>query len=176
MRRSSWAALVAATVVMGMSTMSATASASVRVRPLEVVQCTGTETTTYSPGVLFQAREITLSTTGTFTSCLDATGQVASGGYGEQFTLFVGCNDLLGPFTGRRTITWNTGDTSVITGSGSSTAIAGQVITTFTGTVTQGPFQGSSAVQTITLPQLNTLKCLTTGITDATGITTLTLT
>ncbi|GGQ26054.1 hypothetical protein [Streptomyces mutabilis] len=176
MRRSSWAALVAATVVMGMSTMSATASASVRVPPLEVVQCTGTENTTYSPGVLFQAREITLSTTGTFTSCLDATGQVASGGYGEQFTLFVGCNDLLGPFTGRRAITWNTGDTSVITGSGSSTAIAGQVITTFTGTVTQGPFQGSSAVQTITLPQLNTIKCLTTGITDATGITTLTLT
>lgn len=175
MMRSTWARLTAAVIATQALTMPAAASASAASQPLQLVQCTGTETTTYRPGVLFQARDIDLRTTGTFRSCLDSTGQVTSGGYGEQFTLFVGCNDLLDGFTGRRTVTWNTGATSVITGSGSSTAVAGQVITTFTGTVTQGVFQGSRAVQTITLPQPNTLECLTTGITEATGVTTLTL-
>ena len=53
--------------------------------------------------------------------------------------------------------------------------MAGQVVTTITGTITQGRFRGLSAVQTITLPQPGVLQCLTTGYTSATGATTLTL-
>jgi len=140
------------------------------------LQCLGTESDTYSPGVVLQPRPFTITTTGRFTSCLDSAGAVVSGTYGpEQFTLDVGCSDLFDAFQGVRTIRWNTGDTSVMEGSGQSSEVAGQVITTFTGTITQGRFQGLSAEQTITLPQPGVLQCLTTGYTGATGVTTLTL-
>jgi hypothetical protein len=143
---------------------------------LGVLQCLGTESDTYNPGVIAQARQFTVTTGGQFTSCLDGAGAVVSGMYGpEQFTLDVGCSDLFDAFHSVRTIRWNTGDTSVMEGSGQSDEVAGQVLTTITGTITQGRFRGVSAVQTITLPQPGVLECLTTGYTSATGVTTLTL-
>ena len=143
---------------------------------LGVLQCLGTESDTYSPGVIFQARQFTVTTAGQFSSCVDGAGAVVSGRYGpEQFSLDVGCSDLFDDFHSVRTIRWNTGDTSVLEGDGQSNEVAGQVITTITGTVTQGRFQGLSMVQTITLPQPGVLQCLTTGYTGATGATTLTL-
>lgn len=143
---------------------------------LGVLQCQGTESDTYSPGVIFQPRPFTVTTAGQFSSCLDGAGAVVSGTYGpEQFSLDVGCSDLFDAFHSVRTIRWNTGDTSVMEGSGQSDEVAGQVITTITGAITQGRFQGLAAVQTITLPQPGVLQCLTTGYTDATGVTTLTL-
>lgn len=139
-------------------------------------QCQGTETVTYSPGVTFTPRNIEITVSGQFNSCIDGAGQVTSGTYGEQFTIVAGCNDLLAGFEGQRVVQWNTGDSSIIEGTGSGTAVAGQVITTFTGTVVQGRFQGASAVQTVTLVQPGVLQCLTTGFTNATGLTTLTIT
>ncbi|MGW5264578.1 hypothetical protein ACWEQG_26680 [Microbispora sp. NPDC004025] len=146
-----------------------------RARPLALVQCQGTESVAYNPGVLFQPRDFEITTAGRFTSCLGG-GDVTSGSYDERFTILAGCNDLFDGFTAARTITWNTGEASVIEGTGSSTGVAGQVVTTFTGTVTSGPFTGRSAVQLIALPQPNLLMCLTTGLTGATGVTTLTIT
>jgi hypothetical protein len=140
------------------------------------VQCQGTETVTYNPGVTFTPQNIEITVSGQFSSCIDGSGQVTSGTYGEQFTIFAGCNDLFDGFEGQRVVEWNTGDSSVIEGTGSSTAVAGQVVTTFTGTVVQGRFQGKSAVQTITLVQPDLLQCLTTGVTRASGLTTLTIT
>ncbi len=140
------------------------------------VQCVGTESVTYRPGVTLAARNIEITTKGRFGSCVDSAGKVTSGSYGERFTIFAGCNDLLDGFEEQRTIKWSTGDSSVIQATGSSTAVAGQVVTTITGTVTQGRFQGRTALQTVTLPQPGVLQCLSTGFTGATGVTTLTIT
>lgn len=157
------------------SASDATRTSALNLQP-GVLQCLGTESDTYSPGVTLQPHPFTVTTSGRFSSCVDSAGAVVSGAYGpEQFSLDVGCSDLFDAFHGVRTIRWNTGDTSVLEGNGQSTEVAGQVITTFTGTVTQGRFQGQSAVQTITLPQPGVLQCLTTGYTGATGVTTLTL-
>jgi len=143
---------------------------------LQALQCLGTESDTYSPGVTFQPRPFTVTTAGRLSSCVDGSGAVVSGAYGpEQFTLDVGGSDLFDDFHSVRTIRWNTGDTSVMEGSGESNEVAGQVITTITGTITRGRFQGLSGVQVITLPQPGLLQCLTTGYTGATGVTTLTL-
>ncbi|MBT2385738.1 hypothetical protein [Streptomyces sp. ISL-11] len=140
------------------------------------VQCQGTESVTYHPGVTLAARNIDITTEGRFSPCLDSAHEVTSGSYGERFTIFAGCNDLLDGFEDRRTIKWSTGDTSVIKATGSSTAVAGQVITTLTGTVTEGRYKGRTAVQIITLPQPGALQCLGTGFTGATGVTTLAIT
>lgn len=163
---------LAAVAVLGASALS---TGTAHAQPLTLLQCQGTESVTYSPGVTFQARDIDMTVNGHFSSCIDGAGEVTNGSYGEQFTIFVGCNDLLDGFQGSRTFTWSTGDTSVIEQKGSSTAVVGQVITTITGKVTQGRFQGRSALQVITLPQAGLLQCLSTGFTNATGVTTLTI-
>jgi hypothetical protein len=49
------------------------------------------------------------------------------------------------------------------------------VVTTITGPVTRGRFHGQTAVQVITLPQPGLLQCLTSGFTDTTGVTPLTI-
>ena len=172
--------VVALTAASLLTAGNAEATAAIRtgsVHPqLGVLQCLGAESDTYSPGVIFQARQFTVTTVGQFSSCVDGAGVVVSGTYGpEQFSLDVGCSDLFDAFHSVRTIRWNTGDTSVLEGDGQSNEMAGQVITTIAGTVTQGRFQGLSIVQTITLPQPGVLQCLTTGYTGATGATTLTL-
>lgn len=162
-------------LALGVGTLPAAASAA-GAQPLTALQCQGTESDAYTPGVTFQPHPFTLTVNGHFGSCLDSAGQVTGGVYGpEQVGIDAGCNDLYDPFQGSRTFTWSTGDSSVLLGSGQSTEAAGQVITTFTGTIVDGRFQGQSAVQTITLPQPGVLQCLTTGYTGAIGITTLTI-
>ncbi|MFC0862206.1 hypothetical protein ACFHYQ_07845 [Sphaerimonospora cavernae] len=164
---------LAAVAVLGASSLS---TGTAHAQPLTLLQCQGIETVTYNPGVTFQQRDIDMTIDAQFNSCIDGAGEVTSGSYGNQATVFVGCNELLGGFEGKRTVTWSTGDTSVIEESGSSTAVAGQVITTTTGKVVQGRFQGRSTLHVSTLPQPGLLQCLTTGFTSATGVTTLTIT
>lgn len=78
---------------------------------VSVLQCQGTESDIYSPGVIFQARQFTVTTNRRFSACLDGAGKVASGSYGpEQFSLDVGCSDLFDGFHSVRTIRWSTGD------------------------------------------------------------------
>ncbi|MCO5974319.1 hypothetical protein [Actinoallomurus soli] len=137
-----------------------------------LLQCQGTETVAYRPGVLLRPRNIEITTAGRFGSCVGG-GAMTSGAYAERFTIFAGCGDLLDGFRARRTFRWNTGDTSVLDATGSSTAVAGQVITTITGRITRGRFTGRTAIQTVTLPQPSAVRCLTTGLTNATGVTTL---
>lgn len=144
--------------------------------PGPVLQCQGTETTTYDPGIVLQPRDITVTVEGRLDSCLDGTGGVTSGAYGERFLFNVGCNNLLDGFTDRRAFTWNSGERSVVEITGTTNAVAGQVVTTITGTVVEGRYAGRSLLQVITLPQPDLLLCLTTGLRGATGVTTLTLT
>ncbi|MFG2177886.1 hypothetical protein ACGFLS_04060 [Streptomyces abikoensis] len=141
-----------------------------------LLQCQGTESVSYSPGVTLQPRHFDVTTDGRFVSCVDVGGKVRSGSYQETFGLFAGCDDLLEGFTARRTFRWSTGDASVADISGSSTEVAGQVVTTITGKVVEGRFKDRTAVEIITLPQPGVLQCLTTGFTGATGVTTLTIT
>ncbi|MEV6674475.1 hypothetical protein [Streptomyces sp. NPDC051162] len=169
------AALATALIAL-VSTAPASASTGERPRQDGPLQCQGTESVSYRPGVTLEPRDIAITTHGRFTRCTDGTGEVTSGSYEEHFTLSAGCNDLLEGFTTRRTFTWNTGDSSVAELSGSSTAVAGQVVTTITGTVAEGRFRGRTVVQVITLPQPGVLECLATGFTGATGVTTLAVT
>ncbi|MEU3354625.1 hypothetical protein [Streptomyces sp. NPDC037389] len=164
-----------ATLGLAVATPLTSASAQGHDQRSALLQCQGTESVSYSPGVTFQQRHLEVATDGRFMSCVDVGGKVKSGSYQEKFPLFAGCDDLLEGFTARRTFRWSTGDTSVAEISGSSTAVAGQVVTTITGEVVKGRFKGRTAVEVITLPQPGALQCLTTGFTGATGVTTLTI-
>ncbi|GGX74689.1 hypothetical protein [Streptomyces hiroshimensis] len=165
-------ALVAA-VVLGAATPAVPASA--HPRDSGLLQCQGTESVSYQPAVVLQPRHIRVTVDGRFTSCVGSQTEVRSGGYHEEFTLHTGCTNLLEGFRARRTYVWNTGDASTADISGNSTAVAGQVVTPVTGTVTRGRFQGRRLLQIIPVPQPGALQCLTTGVTGATGVTTLTI-
>lgn len=143
---------------------------------LPLVECVGTEQVTITPGATFVDRHLAITTDGRLGTCLDGAGEVASGSYGEKFSIFAGCTNLFDGFTSTRVLKWNTGDTSTYEYTGSSNVVAGQITTTATGTITSGRFAGRSAVQVIVLPTPSVLKCLTTGITETTGLTTLTIT
>ncbi|CAL9567908.1 MULTISPECIES: hypothetical protein [unclassified Streptomyces] len=169
--RKRFAALAAGAVLAASALVTAPAEAA----PAALLQCQGRESTSYDPPLLFQPREVEITIEGRFDSCVDAAGEVTGGAYGEAFTLHAGCNNLLDGFRDRRTFTWSTGESSVADIAGSTTAVAGQVVTTLTGTVVDGRYEGRSLVQVITLPQPDLLLCLTTGLRGATGVTTLTL-
>ncbi|GAA2569814.1 MULTISPECIES: hypothetical protein [Streptomyces] len=171
----SWARSAVLTTAAAVLLTGALAAGPAHAEPLALLQCQGTESVAYSPGITFQPQDVDVTTDGRLGSCVDGAGEVTSGAYGERFTLHAGCNDLLGGFQGPRTFTWSTGDTSVIEAEGSSTAVAGQVVTTLTGTVVQGRFHGRSVIQVIVLPQPALPLCLTTGVTGTTGATTLTI-
>lgn len=171
---SSWkrsAALAAGASLAASTLVAAPAGAA----PLPLLQCQGTESTAYDPTVVLRPRDVGITVDGRFGSCVDSAGEVTSGAYGERFTLHVGCNNLLDGFRDRRTFAWSTGDESVAEVTGTTNAVAGQVITTITGTVVQGRYRGRGVVQVITLPQPDLLLCLTTGLRGATGVTTLTV-
>ncbi|GAA3036433.1 hypothetical protein GCM10020000_12590 [Streptomyces olivoverticillatus] len=137
------------------------------------LQCQGTESISYHPGLTLRPRHIHVTVDGRFASCVGGDGAVKSGGYHEEFTLFTGCNNLLEGFRTRRKYTWNTGDSSTADITGSSTAVAGQVVTPVTGTVTHGRFHGRNLLQLIPVPQPGALQCLSGGVTGATGPTVL---
>lgn len=167
------AVVLAATVVFGVAAPVVPASAHPQGSGL--LQCEGTESVGYSPGLTLQARPVHVTIDGHLTSCAGGNGAVRSGSYHEEFTLFTGCNNLLEGFRARRTYVWNTDDSSTADISGSSTAVAGQVVTPVTGTVTHGRFHGQKLLQVIPVPQLSALQCLAGGAAGATGVTTLTI-
>ncbi|MEU3872497.1 MULTISPECIES: hypothetical protein [Streptomyces] len=171
--------LAAAVVVGAAAPVAAQASAqprdSAHPRDSGPLQCQGTESVTYSPGVTLLPRPVRVTVDGRFTSCTGGQGTVHSASYHEEFTLYTGCTNLLEGFRARRTYHWNTGDSSTADISGSSTVVAGQVVTPATGTVVQGRFAGHRLLQLIPLPQPSALQCLSGGVTGATGPTTLTI-
>lgn len=169
-------AALATAVTALVATAPAAASTHEHPRPDGQLQCSGTETVGYHPGVTLAPRDVDLTVRGRFTHCADSTGKVTSGAYDEHFPLFTGCNNLLEGFTAQRTFKWNTGESSTAEIRGSSTAVAGQVVTTIIGTVVKGRFRGRSVEEVIILPQPSVLDCLTTGFTGATGETTLAFT
>ncbi|MGW2186094.1 hypothetical protein [Streptomyces sp. NPDC001719] len=185
----SWmrSAALAAAVTALVSTAPGPASA--HEHPDGPLHCQGTESVDYSPGVTLTPRGISVTTRGRFTECAGGADEVTSGSYGEHFTVSdADCALLLEGFHTQRTFTWNakgtkgTKDTknakgtSVADISGNSTVVAGQVVTTITGTVTEGRYRGRSVKQVIVLPQPGVLECLTTGLTSASGVTTLDIT
>ncbi|SOB88446.1 hypothetical protein [Streptomyces sp. 1331.2] len=178
LRPATLAAALAAVAALGTAGPAAGSARteSTRTESAHLLQCQGVETVGYDPALTFQRKPVTVTTNGSFSSCADSGAQVTSGSYAERFTIAgASCDDLLEGFTTRRTFRWQNGTTSVIEATGSSNAVAGQVITTITGTVVEGYLQGAKAVEVITLPQPGVLECSTTGVTGASGPTTLTV-
>jgi hypothetical protein len=138
--------------------------------------CVGTEVTTFSPPLTFTPRPVTITVSGVYATCTDPVA--SNGSYAETFTLTASCLTLFDAGTATRTLVWGnpaaeptTFDYNVVTN-----AVAGQVITTNSGILTNGRYTPGSVQQIITLVTPNILQCLGSGVTSVAGPTTLTIT
>ncbi|MFI1585559.1 hypothetical protein [Embleya sp. NPDC020630] len=113
------------------------------------VTCTGGETATYNPALTSTPQTVTTTRVISYSPCVSTDPAVTSGARNLTYTApGFSCVDLLGSGTISATITWNTGQTSTVTGNRVSTVVGATTVTVITGTVTAGLFTGDTVVQT----------------------------
>jgi hypothetical protein len=135
-------ALALTALVVGAGTPAAASST--------LVQCSGTERTTYRPALDDTARPTVASTGTVLTDCRSVAGGPTSGtarsdvGYPAR-----SCADLLVPAPVSYPIRWNTGRTSTVTGTVVTVVDGAAVVTTLDAVITAGLYQGARIRQTV---------------------------
>jgi hypothetical protein len=96
-----------------------------------------------------------------YASCTTTTGAgVTSGERSGSAQLPLSCLTAFSPTNGSvSTVHWNTGQSSVFSYNSTAHVVAGNTVTTITGTVTSGLFAGATMTEIITGPTLNALDC-----------------
>ncbi|MGJ7419992.1 hypothetical protein AB9128_29530 [Streptomyces cinereoruber] len=142
--------------------------------PLDLT-CTGSQTLYYSPGLTLTPQNVTVSGGGTFTCTSLADPTLTAGGFTvppNNATLGCGLTGGSGTFTYQ----WNNGKTSTITATSVATVNLGAIQVVSTGTVVAGQFTGDTAVFAWTGTSAELTACLTSGVSQYNGTTTLTFT
>jgi hypothetical protein len=168
------AAAAVAALALGLSALvSVGTAASAAVIDL---QCTGSQTLNYSPGLTLTPQAVTVSGSGSFSCPVSSDPTISTGAFTVgPVGATLGC--ALTGGSGTFAYTWNNGQVSTVSATSLVTASLGVVSVTSTGTVVSGPFTGDTAVFTWTGASPGLLDCLTpTGVTQYSGATTLTFT
>lgn len=154
--RKSMAALFSAFVVIALA-LSGAAPASAQA--LEVT-CTGSQTVTYSPGlVLFEDRDVQVDGSTSY-DCISSSVTSGTSGF-SVFGQDRNCVNVA-PQSTTEVITWNDSTQSVLTLSVTIATVGGTTVVTKNGTVTSGRFAGDLAVVVVTGPAISgLLDCLT---------------
>ena len=128
------------------------------------VTCTPPTSTVvaFNPALTATPQNTTVSVSTQYGPCISASAPtLVSGTAGFQAPApGWSCQMLLQAFPSTFTITWNTGQTSTISGNATSTITGGALVYTLTGTVTSGLFVGDTVLQTSTAPATNVLLCI----------------
>ncbi|NTX16769.1 hypothetical protein HUA74_40735 [Myxococcus sp. CA051A] len=138
---------------------------------LQLATCLGPQQQTYSPALKLLPRQTYFSAEATLNVCVtldpalsSARFQVAGGGVAS-------CT--LASLQSRIVLEWNTGETSIIDMSSPlDLKPLGQTVVPSYGTVISGRFEGALVVSVLELTpnDLALLKCLTTGVTESSGL------
>jgi len=127
------------------------------------VTCTvpSSEATTYSPPLSLTPQTVAFSSTVQYGPCVSLSHpDVTSGSRSLQANVpNRTCLALLETAPSNYTITWNTGQTSTITGNRTATVVGATLVVTVTGNVTSGLFNGDTVVQTSIGPATDILAC-----------------
>ncbi|MFF4403717.1 hypothetical protein ACFY2W_33460 [Streptomyces sp. NPDC001262] len=141
------------------------------------VTCTGTDQENDTPGLTLKPQLVHDHSVDTFPHCVSTDRTLTSSQPVIADTdLVLSC--LKPFFTGPLTFTlvWNNGRTSAFSGTTATNSTGGNLISTFTGKVTAGEFQGDSAEFVFDAGQLNMQQCAQPGgLTRESGPVTLTL-
>jgi hypothetical protein len=115
----------------------------------------------FDPPATSSPQTMTLTVSRQYGPCVSATRPDITSGHSTATGTSSGatCLSLLGANALTITITWNTGETSVLSGNNVS-SLSGLTLTVVTtGTVTSGVFTGATFVHTIVYPSTNILLC-----------------
>lgn len=158
-------AVVAGAVILGPTPGKATAAA--------LITCAGHNTAQFSPGLTSHPQTVTVTGQDVATQCLSLTHpQLRSfvGPFGG--TAQLSCADLLSSGSGTETLYWNGSTTLTSTWAWTQSVVQQGtfVVATVTGPITAGALDGSTLIQTITVPVLNFDACdQPGGLTSNTG-------
>ncbi|XVS66413.1 hypothetical protein ACQPYE_10245 [Actinosynnema sp. CA-299493] len=119
-----------------------------------------TNVNTYTPPLTATPQTVVVNSSGQY-SCVSATVPGLTSGSRSVEVTSPGrsCLDLLTGFPITLTITWNTGQTSTISGDSTVATVGATHVVTTTGTVTAGLFAGDSVLSTTVGPSLPILLC-----------------
>jgi len=135
----------------------------------------GTTSATYDPGITFTPRTVHVKGEDTYGGqCISSDPTLASGIDRFDATLPLSCEQPFFSGPGTTVIKWNNGQQSTLSVNGVVTTNGGQIVDTFTGTVTKGEFKGASVLAVLTEVQPNAVQCASQqGVTSESGTTTL---
>lgn len=145
-----------------------------------LLTCTGTESVVFTPALTNTTQNVTLHLGSSYGPCVNATNplELRTGTVSTTIPLVPrSCSDLLsGPSTTTRVIHWSTGTTSTWTFTITTEEVAaGVYVSTRTGTITAGQFQGATAIGAAAHASGALLACSTTGLTNDGGVASLTI-
>ncbi|WP_426730589.1 hypothetical protein [Myxococcus faecalis] len=168
--RGSWGSLSLLWVVVALGWASPSRAEAV------LLTCPGTLQARYSPGMTNTPQTIATSVSGTFGPCVGTpltllSASLQGGGAGQ-----LSC--LAGSTQSMSTLTWNDGTTSTVSVSILVSARPlGEVVVTYSGTVSSGRFAGADVLMVLVLAQTQVTGCFTDeGVTATAGPVVLTLT
>ncbi|NTX10326.1 hypothetical protein HUA76_05975 [Myxococcus sp. CA056] len=149
-------------------------------RLLALVTCpVGATHVTYSPPLRTQPQDVVFTSTGQASNCYSLLGSSVTSATSFVSFLMKGysCTDLLDISSGTTLLTWNTGESSTVRQTQTTTAVNGNaIVVTQTGTVLSGKFVGATFVRTVTLLATDLAACDSPeGLTSISGPMTITL-
>lgn len=142
-----------------------------------LVQCTGTTSLTFTPGLTNATQNVVVTIKESLPLCvnlLNPLDLLSAGTSQSQVPRTLSCNSQFGGGPGQRVISWTDNTQSTFNYVSQSNIINGQIIVVFTGNIVAGKYAGSSATAQYVLPTLSGTSCNTPeGLTSTTGLFTL---
>ncbi|MEE1928780.1 hypothetical protein V1J52_11335 [Streptomyces sp. TRM 70351] len=171
-------AFITACVAAFATATTSTAAAAVEQDDLALVVCVGTADQNYSPPLTTTNRTTHITSTHDYPSCSDVQldpqyPTVTSASTALDYTTEANC--LVAPPVTHPTLDllWSNGQHSYAAVTTVVTRSTGSTIVTSIGTIGSGLFAGHIVHEVVVYPSLDVLGCLTTGVTNVSGITTL---
>lgn len=125
------------------------------------VFCLGTETGTYSPGLLlFTPQAVHVSVNGVLAPCASSDSKIKSGTYLQHFDATLSCATVLAGLAATRVFNWSDGESSTFSYNRAINDVLGQTTVTFTGTIVSGKFEGDTVFEQVVFVTPNALQCL----------------
>ncbi|TKC86767.1 hypothetical protein FAZ69_19125 [Trinickia terrae] len=165
--------LVSSFLLLGLAGFATQASA-------QAVVCSGTETGTFNPPLTNTQQNLQITVSASYSPCLvTGVSGITSASVNNQFVRDYACQTLLGGGPGTRVFIWSNGQSSTFSYTATTNSVGGNVVSTLTGNISAGLFQGQSAVVVVTLTSISQADFLTacagSGITSVSGPTELTI-
>lgn len=122
--------------------------------------CAGSESVSWSPALTNSPQSTTVTANRLYGPCtsLSVPG-ITSGSVSATIPTTSSCVSLLSSRPVSFTITWNTGQTSTVSGNAAANIAAAVLTVTITGIVAGGVFTGDAVVQTVVAPATDILLC-----------------